>query len=85
MLTKARRPAFRTIDGWAICVPLEAGTIHECEEHRWMRDRSDPHAWQEALRIARAAPFVGLSANEAVAAVRAVLESVGDACRSASG
>jgi hypothetical protein len=44
-----------------------------------MPDRTDCDAWQEALRIARAAPFVGLSADEAVAAVRAVLELVGDA------
>jgi len=27
-------------------VLLEAGAIHECEEHGWMRDRTDPHARQ---------------------------------------
>ncbi len=33
LMTKERRPAFRTIEGWARLVLLEAGAIHECEEH----------------------------------------------------
>ena len=42
LMMKERRPAFRTIEGWARLVLLEAGAIRECEEHGWMRDRSDP-------------------------------------------
>jgi len=38
---KERRPAFRTIGGWARSVLLEAGAIRECEEHGWMRDRAE--------------------------------------------
>ena len=41
-------------------------------------DRS--HARQEALRIARQEPLEGLSPDEAVGAVREVLDSVGDTC-----
>jgi hypothetical protein len=40
-MTKERRPATRTIDGWARSVLLETGAIRECEEHAWMRDRTD--------------------------------------------
>jgi len=35
---------------WAISILLEAGAIRECEEHGWMRDRSDPHARERALQ-----------------------------------
>jgi hypothetical protein len=29
-------------EGWAISILLEAGAICECEEHGWMKDRTDP-------------------------------------------
>ena len=41
LMMKERRPGFRTIEGWARSVLLEAGAIRECEEHGWMRDRAD--------------------------------------------
>ena len=53
MLTRERRPDFRTVDRWAIGLLLEAGAIHKCEHHAWAQDRTDPHAREEALRIAR--------------------------------
>ena len=56
LMMKERRPAFRTIEGWARSVLLEAGAIRECEEHGWMRDRADPHARERALVAARPAP-----------------------------
>jgi len=80
MLTKERRPDFRTLERWATSVLLEAGAIHECEEHGWAKDRTDPHARADAIRIARDEPLPGLSPKEAVAAVRAVLDAVGDTC-----
>jgi hypothetical protein len=33
LTTKERRPAIRTLRGWAISVLEEAGVICECEEH----------------------------------------------------
>jgi hypothetical protein len=36
LFMKERRPAFRTIEGWARSVLLEAGAIRECDEHGWM-------------------------------------------------
>jgi hypothetical protein len=79
MLTRERRD-FRTVDRWAIGLLLEAGAIHKCDEHGWAKDRTDPHARQEALRVAREEPLAGLSSDEAVAAVCEMLHSVGDTC-----
>ena len=80
LMVKERRPAFRTIEGWARSVLLEAGAIRECEEHGWMRDRSDSHAGERALLIARQDPPPGVSPEQAVAAVRDVLDAIGDTC-----
>jgi hypothetical protein len=80
MLARERRPDFKAVDRWAILVLQEAGAIHECDHHGWAKDRTDPHARTEALRIARAEPLAGLSPDEAVRAVKEVLETVGDTC-----
>ena len=78
--TIERRPAIRTLHGWAISVLKEAGAIRECEEHGWMRGRADPHARERALDIARQEPPVGVSAQAAAAAITEVLDSIGDTC-----
>jgi hypothetical protein len=80
LMMKKRRPGFRTIEGWARSVLLEAGAIRECEEHGWMRDRADPHARERALAAARGDPPPGFSRDDAVAAVENVLCSIGDSC-----
>ncbi|MCK1405089.1 hypothetical protein [Bradyrhizobium sp. 76] len=80
LMTEERRPASRTLRGWAISVLQEAGAIHECEEHGWAKDRADPHARERAVNIARQEPPDGLSPDHAVAEVRQVLDSVGDTC-----
>ena len=59
---------------------LEAGAIHECEEHGWAKDRADPHAREHALDIARQDPPTGVSAPDAVAEGREVLDSIGATC-----
>jgi hypothetical protein len=80
MLMMKERPVFRTIEGWARLVLLEAGAIRECEEHGWMRDRRDPHAREHALLVARHYPPRGVSSDEAAATVEAVLCATGDTC-----
>jgi hypothetical protein len=80
LMFKEKRPAIRTLRGWAISVLNEAGAIRECEEHGWMLDRADPHARDRAFDIARRDPPPGISAAEAAVAVAEVLESVGDTC-----
>lgn len=79
-MKKKRRPAIRTLRGWAIHVLQEAGAIRECEEHGWMQDRADPHARDRAFDIARYDPPAGISTDEAVAELREVLASIGDTC-----
>jgi hypothetical protein len=80
LIIKERQSAIRTIGGWATFVLLEAGAIRECEEHGWMKDRADPHAWHRAIEIARSDPPPGVSQDEAVAPVENVLNSIGDTC-----
>lgn len=80
LMTKQRRPAIRTLRGWAINVLNEAGAIRECEEHSWMQDRADPHARERAFDIARRDLPEGVSRQAAEAAVRDVLDSIGDTC-----
>jgi hypothetical protein len=80
LMTKERRPAIRTLRGWAIGLLNEAGAIRECEEHGWMQDRADPHARERALDAARRDPPRGVSPEEAVAEIGDVLDSIGDTC-----
>ncbi|MBB4381801.1 hypothetical protein [Bradyrhizobium sp. SBR1B] len=80
LMTKQRRPAIRTLRGWAINVLNEAGAIRECEEHGWMQDRTDPHARERAFDIARRDLPEGVSPQAAEAALRDVLDSIGDTC-----
>ncbi|TYL96145.1 hypothetical protein FXB40_12555 [Bradyrhizobium rifense] len=80
LMTKERRPATRTLRGWAMSVLQEAGAIHECEEHGWAKDRADPHSRELAFDLARQDPPIGVSAADAVADVCEVLNSIGDTC-----
>jgi hypothetical protein len=79
-MMKERRPTFRTPEGWATSVLLEVGAIRECEEHGWMKDRTDPDARKRAVEIARKEPPPGISKDQAVASVENVLSSIGDTC-----
>jgi hypothetical protein len=80
LMMKKHRPAFRSIEGWAISILHEAGAIRECEEHVWMSDRADPHARERALLIARQDPPRGVSPEEAGAAISDVLATIGETC-----
>jgi tellurite resistance protein len=80
LMTKERRPAIRTLRGWAISVLLEAGAIRECEEHGWMKDQADPDARQRALDVARQDPPLGVSYQAAAVVIAEALESIGDTC-----
>jgi hypothetical protein len=80
LVIKERRPAFRTIEGWARSVLIEAGAIHECEEHGWAKDRADPHARDRAFDMARQDPPPGVSPQAAAVAIAEVLDSIGDTC-----
>lgn len=80
LMTRASRPAIRTLRGWAISVLQEAGAIHECEEHGWMQDRADPHARERAFEMARHAPPPGASSEAAALEIAEILDGIGDTC-----
>jgi hypothetical protein len=74
------RPAYRTIGGWALGLLLQTHAIRECEEHGHMKDRTDPHALDEARKIAGQEPFPGTTPAQSIAAIDDVMNSIGDAC-----
>nr|WP_249141316.1 hypothetical protein [Bradyrhizobium liaoningense] len=80
LIFRERRPAYRTIEGWARSVLLEAGAIRECEEHGWMQDHADPHARDRAFEIARQHPPAGVSPEAAAVAIAGVLDGIGNIC-----
>jgi hypothetical protein len=80
LMTKERRPAIRTLRGWAISILQEAGAILECEEHGWMQDRADPHARERAFDIARRDPPPSVSSKAAAVAIAELLDGIGDTC-----
>lgn len=80
LMSKERRPAIRTLRGWAISVLTEAGVIRECGEHGWMQDRGDPHARERAFDVARQDPAGRYSPEAAAVAIAEVLETIGDSC-----
>ncbi|WP_027515654.1 hypothetical protein [Bradyrhizobium sp. WSM1417] len=80
LMTKERRPAIRTLRGWAISALQDAGVIRQCEKHGWMQDRADPHARERAFDIARQDPPADVSPQAAISEVRDVLDGIGDTC-----
>jgi hypothetical protein len=80
LMTNERRPAIRTLRGWATSVLNEAGAIRECEEHGWIQDRADPQARDRAFDIARRDPPTGVSPEAAAVAIAEILDSIGDTC-----
>jgi hypothetical protein len=79
MLTRERAD-FRTVDRWATACCMTPAPSTNVTSTDGQRIEPTPHAREEALRIAREEPLTGLSPEEAVAAVRGVLDAVGDTC-----
>jgi hypothetical protein len=61
LVMNERRPAVRTLHGWAISVLQEGGAIRECEDHGWMKHRADRHSRERALVLACQDPPFGVS------------------------
>jgi hypothetical protein len=76
---RASRPAYRTVEGWALGVLLEAHAIRECDAHGHMKDRTDPHALEHAREIARHDPPPGTLPDQAIAAIDDVMVSIAKA------
>ena len=77
---QAARPAYRTLQGWALGTLIEQGAVVECEHHGHRCDRADPDAWNRAREEAWRNPFPGITPEACIAAMDEVMRSIGDAC-----
>ena len=76
----ARRPAYRTLEGWALGVLMEQQAVAECEHHGHRRDRSDPDAWNRAREEAWRNPFPGATPEACITDLEEIMRSIGDSC-----
>ena len=77
---KVSRPAYRTLEGWALGVLIEQQAVTECEHHGHRRDRSDPDAWNRAREEAWRNPFPGATPEACIVALQEIMRSIGDSC-----
>jgi len=66
---------------WVYGVLLEAGAITECQVHGYLFSELDDDAFEQAKKIARKNPWIGLSPDEAVAAVEDAFYDLGYECQ----
>ena len=78
--TPPARPAYRTIDGWALGTFIDVGAVSECEHHGHRKDRSDPDAWTRAREEAWRHPFPGATPEACLEAMDEVMQSIGETC-----
>jgi hypothetical protein len=74
------RPAYRTLQGWALGILIEQHAVRECDHHGHRLDRADPDARNRAREYAWNHPFPGTSPEAAILAIEEVLQSIGDTC-----
>ena len=78
--SRPARPAYRTLQGWALGTLIEQGAVVECEHHGHRCDRADPDAWNRAREEAWRNPFPGVTPEACIAALDEVMRSIGDTC-----
>jgi hypothetical protein len=74
------RPAYRTLEGWALGTLIEQHAVRQCEHHGHAKDRGDPQAWNRAREVAWHSPFPGTSPETSLAAMEEIMRSIGDTC-----
>ena len=74
------RPAYRTLEGWALGTLIDHGAVTECEHHGHRKDRSDPDAWERAREEAWRHPFPGATPEACLKALDEVMRSIGETC-----
>ena len=77
---RTARPAYRTLQGWALGTLIENGAVVECEHHGHRIDRSDPDAWNRAREEAWRNPFPGASPEICIGALEEIARGIGDSC-----
>jgi hypothetical protein len=74
------RPAYRTVEGWALGTLIDHGAVAECDDHGHRKDRSDPDAWARAREEAWRHPFPGTTPAACIAGMDEVMGSIGETC-----
>ena len=77
---QSSRPAYRTLEGWALGILVEHQAVRECDHHGHRLDRGDPDARIRAREYAWNHPFPGTSPEASLVAIEEVLQSIGDTC-----
>ncbi|SDF02357.1 hypothetical protein SAMN05216337_104286 [Bradyrhizobium brasilense] len=74
------RPAYRTLQGWALGTLIEQAAVKECDHHGHRIDRADPAAWNRAREEAWRNPFPGATPEACIAAMDEIMRGIGDSC-----
>ena len=77
---QSTRPAYRTLQGWALGTLIEHGAVKECEHHGHRVDGADPEAWNRAREEAWRNPYAGATPEACIAAMDEIMRSIGDSC-----
>ncbi|WP_166304352.1 hypothetical protein [Bradyrhizobium sp. 2S1] len=77
---QAARPAYRSLEGWALGTLIEHHAVRECEHHGHAVDRRDPDARNRAREAAWNQPFPGATPEQCLAAIEDALQGIGDTC-----
>lgn len=77
---KATRPAYLTLQGWALGTLIEQGVVVECPHHGHRIDRADPDAWNRSREEAWRNPFADATPEACIAAIEEVMRGIGDTC-----
>lgn len=77
---QSTRPAYRTLQGWALGTLIEQGAVRECEQHGHYLDRADPDALSRTREEAWRNPFPGVTPDACIAALEDVMRWIGATC-----
>jgi hypothetical protein len=77
---QSARPAYRTLQGWALGTLIEQGVVVECAHHGHLVDRADPDAWNRAREEAWRTPFLGFTPEACIQALEETMRGIGDTC-----
>ena len=78
--SRPARPAYRTLEGWALGTLIDHGAVTECEHHGHRKDLLDPDAWARAREEAWRHPFPGATPESCLKALDEVMGSIGETC-----
>ncbi|TAI63663.1 hypothetical protein [Bradyrhizobium sp. Leo170] len=77
---QSTRPAYQTLQGWALGTLIEQGAVVECAHHGHRVDRGDPDAWNRAREEAWRNPFPGSAPEACIEALEKTMRGIGDTC-----